>query len=94
MEVWAMTRRSYTVTLDLPSGADDGDAREFIQRAVVAEVGHCHPSDPMSDLDRQTVEVARSRQGRGPRKRKQPLDVEGDNFYGDHGDSDDGWRAR
>jgi hypothetical protein len=53
-------RVEFRVSFTLPPGATVARAKEFVESAVRAEVGICHPSeDPMHELDRDSVTVTR-----------------------------------
>ena len=44
------------VEFDAPD-QHNGNVTEFVERALRAEVGHCHPNDPMHFLERETIKV-------------------------------------
>ena len=48
---------AYLVLLDRPEGASQAEVEAYIRLAVQCERGLCHPEDPMSKLDPETVRV-------------------------------------
>ena len=47
----------FVVRLVPPSGATKADMRQFIENAVLSEVGYALPEDPISDLNRADIRV-------------------------------------
>jgi hypothetical protein len=52
-----MTKRSFIVTLEVPSGVTIGAMCGYIEDEVKAGIGHYPPEDPIFNLDRSSVRV-------------------------------------
>lgn len=55
-----MKRRiTFTVSFELPSRATAAMAREYVKSGLLTECGFRDPDDPMSDFNRDSVEIKR-----------------------------------
>ena len=52
----------FTVRLTPPPGVTKADMRQFVENAVVSEVGYALPEDPVSDLNRADIHVSHAKE--------------------------------
>jgi len=56
--------KTFKVTLEMPYGVSSGDMQAYIETAVRCWKGSLHTDDPMSDLDRHSIEVTYTRRSK------------------------------
>ena len=52
----------FMVRLIPPPGATKADMRQFIENAVISEVGYAPPEGPISDLNRASIRVSHAKE--------------------------------
>lgn len=58
------------IYLDKPTGATDRDVQAYVEFAILSERGQLHRSEPMSQLDRDSVVVMPPKRGRRRRRKE------------------------